>query len=99
MPQSLLERRQHVPSCLSPSTVQYVYVWAQHCFDAANQPESSHWLIGYNYSIRAGGVLREHAEVSWRGGIETNNRAGGETEAVGKKEETSEGDYDSPSTS
>lgn len=39
------------------------------CFDAVNQPESSHWLIGYNYIIRGswGSVLRE---VGCRGGRE-----------------------------
>lgn len=48
----------------SQSTAKLCSVWGQRCFDAANHPESSHWIAGYNYIIRGiwGGVVLQ--EVS-----------------------------------
>lgn len=57
MPQTSLEHRKgifslpHVAVCLS-LLLCLSYVLGQRCFDAVNKPESSHWLIGYNYIIR-----------------------------------------------
>ena len=57
MPQTSLVHREgifplsRVAVCLS-LLLCLSYVLGQRCFDAVNQPESSHWLIGYNYIIR-----------------------------------------------